>query len=1055
MKALDKKNVQDILGLTPFQEGLLLGYLQNTSEDYIEQCYLEFVGTADVEEINRIWQEITNETELLRAVFRWEGLNRPIMVLLKQHNVHVHCINFSDHLDGAVEIQKSREGIRYQGLDLTEVPFKVTVYDLGPEKHGMLLTHHHLLYDGWSNALLIKAFIDRRNGQTIVSPKHIFKSYLKSFQQPSEKTESYWSSYLKDVPAVTEIPYLPLNAHTGSKDFQEIVIDEQLLSDLSELARSTRQTTANILLTTWGILLARHNKRDIVFGTTVSHRPVEIPEVTKAVGPYIHTIPVKVPYAHDQKMEEVLSMAMKDAVDPQRLAYTSLADIAEYAGKVGSGLFNTLIVVENYPLDSKLFKAGRLRSYELDYSTHYPLSVVVTQIRDELVVRFTYDESAGEESIRQLATLFKATLQQVVDHPQSTYQDLPGIQESDQAVIEAEVAEAAGFFPSDKTVMVLFEEHVANSPHQTAIISGDRSVSYLEFNQLVNGLATHINPKVKRGDVIAILADRSLEMMVGIYAVMKLACAYLPISNDFPRSRVAYMLKDSDASLLLTEQKLEHVIDLAIEPVVIELDQLEKGKEFVSRCEPDDLAYVIYTSGSTGSPKGVIIDHMSLMNRLYWMWNAYDLTKEDVILQKTPYIFDVSVWEIFLWSQVGAKLVLAPPKGEKDPDILQNLMAMQQVTTVHFVPSMLSNFLYYARQTGLDRLPDTLRLIFCSGEVLKPEMVTGLAKLIGADTQIINLYGPTEATIDITYFNVPDGYSGTSIPIGRPIQNHKIYLLDEQHRPVAPGEQGELAVSGVGVARGYMNKKELTAQRFISNPNDPDKSLYLTGDLAKWSASGHLEYLGRLDHQLKIDGLRIEPGEIEAHLIQFTGIRQVLAVARIHLGRYHLVAYYESDEQVSSSELRMYLSKKLYPSMIPSFFIHVNAFPLLSNGKIDRGALQDLKIPRPGIQKGNLDMGNQSERKVAKICAEILGLDHVGIHENLFELGAKSFDLTAMVARINREFDKQISVIKLFETTTVAAIAAYLQEMKPVKKSEVKAGIRLEGRRKLASKRVR
>ena len=584
---------------------------------------------------------------------------------------------------------------------------------------------------------------------------------------------------------------------------------------------------------------------------------------------------------------------------------------------------------------------------------------------------------------------------------------------------------------------------VVRQSDKPAVIFEGSELTYAGLNARANQLARVLREKgVCRDGIVGIMLERSLEMIVGIMAVLKAGGAYLPISPDYPDERIKYMLEDSGAVILLTQGSLgksEVIGSLQSgegdrKPVtVIDLEDggLYTGDagnlERVNR--PEDLAYVIYTSGSTGKPKGAMIEHYSLVNRLNWMQKAYPIGEGDTILQKTPYTFDVSVWELFWWSAQGARVCFLKPGGEKDPGAIVEAIEKNGVTTMHFVPSMLAAFLGYIENgIDLDRLK-SLRQVFASGEALNPQLVAKFNKLLYAanGTKLHNLYGPTEATVDVSYFNCSTGEEFEIIPIGKPIDNIRLYVLnpDKMLQPV--GIPGELHIAGDGLARGYLNRPELTAEKFIADPFKPGERMYRTGDLARWLPDGNIEYLGRMDNQVKVRGFRIELGEVEAELLKHPDVKEAVVSARDDKeGNKYLCAYIVSERDLSVMELREHLAGNLPEYMIPSTFVKLESIPLSPNGKADRKALPE---PEGGIGTGReyAEPTNEIEEKLVEIWKEVLGVEKVGINDRFFELGGYSILLIKMHAKVDQLYPGKVKITDLFAYPTVAMLADFIQ----------------------------
>jgi amino acid adenylation domain-containing protein len=531
---------------------------------------------------------------------------------------------------------------------------------------------------------------------------------------------------------------------------------------------------------------------------------------------------------------------------------------------------------------------------------------------------------------------------------------------------------------------------------------------------------------------VGVYLERSLEMLVGLYGILKAGGAYLPVDPEFPKERIAYMLAEAGVPILLTQAKLRDRLP-EWNGQVISLDSQWQDLMAPQRAENpaggmrlENLAYLIYTSGSTGQPKGVMNTHGGILNRLLWMQDTYRLTNADRILQKTPFSFDVSVWEFFWPLMFGARLVVARPEGHKDSRYLVQTIIEQQITVVHFVPSMLQLFL------AAPRIQDcrSLRHVICSGEALSVDLQNRFFARLGA--RLHNLYGPTEAAVDVTYWECRRADDCRTVPIGRPVANTQVYVLDDQLGPVPIGVAGELHIGGVQVARGYINRPDLTSEKFIPDSfrRTPDARLYKTGDLACYRPDGNLVYLGRLDHQVKVRGLRVELGEIESALMGHAAVREAVLLAREDIpGDQRLIAYLvgRGDARPDTAELRDYLRRRLPEYMVPSGFVWLETLPLTPSGKVDRR-----RLPAPDGRRTPADAylppQNELERSLAGIWQQLLHVDTVGVHDNFFDLGGHSLLIMQVHQRLREITDKEIGVADLFRFPTIASLAQYLNQ---------------------------
>ncbi len=582
-----------------------------------------------------------------------------------------------------------------------------------------------------------------------------------------------------------------------------------------------------------------------------------------------------------------------------------------------------------------------------------------------------------------------------------------------------------------------FEAQVARTPDATAIRFRDEALSYRELNVRANQLARHLVELGAGPDaLIAICMERSLEMVVALYATLKSGSAYVPVDPEYPADRVSFMLGDTAAPILLTQGALAARFGGANARVIpVDLVSRELADRTSTdpslRGTPDDLAYVIYTSGSTGQPKGAMITHRAISNGIHWMQEACALTPGDRVLQKTPFSFDVSAWEFFWPLLFGAELVIAEPGGHRDSAYLTQVIVEREITTIQIVPSMLQLLLEDPRVSTCT----SLKRVICSGEALPKALQDRFFARL--DAQLHNLYGPTETAVHVTAWACDPHSTLSFVPIGKPIANTRTHIVDAEMRPVPVGSQGELCIGGIQVARGYLNRPELTAERFVDDPfsDSPGDRLYRTGDLARYMPDGNIEFLGRSDFQVKIRGFRVELGEIEASLESIPGVRQAIVVARERSGGdLELVAYVSSSggERVADGDWRAHLRAQLPEYMVPTLFIAVERFPQTSSGKVDRKALPAPTRVRPQLSEAFVAPRTKVESLVAEKWRQLLDIDRVGIHDRFFELGGTSLQAARFINEMQEELAESIFVVTLFAAPSVAEYAAFLQAQYPV-----------------------
>lgn len=644
---------------------------------------------------------------------------------------------------------------------------------------------------------------------------------------------------------------------------------------------------------------------------------------------------------------------------------------------------------------------------------------------------WVYDDKALDPvSVGRMQEQLTEILKEVVSDGDRSVNLLSVIPEQEKRTILSEWNSTFVSYPTNACLHQLFEAQVEKTPDSPAVAFEGVELTYREFNARVNQLA-HCLRRLGVGveSLVGVYMERSFEMVISLYAIQKAGGAYVPLDPEYPKERIGFMLEDAKAQVILTQQHLAaNIPENQARVVCVDASWPEISRESRANPEsgvmPKNAAYVIFTSGSTGRPKGVLNEHRGIVNRLLWMQDKYRLGQRDSVLQKTTFSFDVSVWEFFWPLLVGARLVMARPGGHRDSGYLVRTINEQTITTIHFVPSMLQLFL----EERDVRSCKSLKRVICSGEALPYELQERFFQSLGCELH--NLYGPTEAAVDVTYWSCRRDSEIKSVPIGHPIANTQIYILDKRMQPVPFGVPGELHIGGIQVARGYVNRPDLTAEKFISDPfsSDPGARLYKTGDLCKFLPDGAIDYLGRLDFQVKIRGLRIEIGEIESVLGRHPAIREVVVVAREDTpGDKRLVAYIvpKGSPEINVDELRTCLKSKLADYMVPSAFVQMEAFPLTSSGKVDRNALP-APAGRRQVDTEYVAPESDAEKTIGEIWKEFLKLETVGIHDNFFDLGGHSLLLLRVMNRLQQLFGRPLTVVDMFQRPTIHALTRFL-----------------------------
>ncbi|NNA48685.1 non-ribosomal peptide synthetase [Pseudomonas lactis] len=1033
--ALNVAEVEDLYPLSPMQQGMLFQSLYGEgSGDYINQMRIDVQG-LDVARFQQAWQVAVQRHEILRSGFVWQAeLEQPLQVVYKQVRLPFMALDWQTREDCNQALDELAESARAQGFVLEQAPLlSLTLVRTGATSYHLIYTNHHILMDGWSGSQLFGEVLQQYAGEPLPAPTGRYRDYIAWLQaQDKAVSQAFWKAQLVNLQEPTRLARTidaGVDAALAVNGEHRLSLDVAQTEHLKAFAQRHKVTLNTLVQGSWLLLLHHHTgQATVAFGATVAGRPAELRGIEQQVGLFINTLPVVATPDAQMSVSQWLEQLQQQNVGLREHEHTPLFEIQRWAGLGGEALFDSILVFENYPVSEALeqgapsgLRFGAVHSLE---QTHYPLTVLLA-IGQTLGLEFNYSRQAFSGAhIQRLAEHFQQLLLALASDGSQRLGALPSVAQAERQQVLHDWNATAVDYPLDQAVHTLIEAQVLRTPDALALIFAGQALSYSALNARANRLAHRLMAAGVGPDVlVGLAAERSVEMVVGLLAVLKAGGAYVPLDPEYPRDRLAYMLQDSGVQLLLTQAHLLAQLPVPAGVQTLVLEHGDTWLETFSSHNPnipvhgENLAYVIYTSGSTGQPKGVGNRHIALTNRLCWMQQAYGLKPHDSVLQKTPFSFDVSVWEFFWPLMTGARLVVAAPGDHRDPARLVRLINEQQVTTLHFVPSMLQAFLQDAAVTSCQ----SLQRIVCSGEALPADAQQQVfAKLPQAG--LYNLYGPTEAAIDVTHWTcVEEGRD--AVPIGRPIANLGCYVLDDNLEPAPVGVLGELYLGGIGLARGYHRRAALTAERFVTDPFGSGTRLYRTGDLARYRDDGVIEYAGRIDHQVKLRGLRIELGEIEARLLELDNVREaaVLAVDGTHLVGYLVL---QQPLEAWKAEVVAHLAEQLPDYMVPAQWVVLAQMPLSPNGKLDRKAL-----PKPEAHSAAQYQApvSEIEQQIAAVWSEVLEVERVGLNDNFFELGGHSLRVLMLKERIRKVSGVNLSVSQLMLNPTVAGQVKCLQ----------------------------
>ncbi|EJN00004.1 non-ribosomal peptide synthetase [Phyllobacterium sp. YR531] len=1020
-----------VLPLLPLQEGLLFHtQLHEAASKYNSITRIDFRGSLD-------------KSLLCEAL---DGLLRRFPQLAARFETGLQCGSCHvlplapgrwplDEYDISTEADKAAAlgRIEHTELDREFLPsegrlFHASLVHRGEKAHTLFINVHHLVIDGWSTPILLRELLAAYGDgpDTLEKTRVAYSDVINALAtRDLSPARDAWKETLEGAR-----PTLLFGTAVAAPEVHEMefVIPDVLEQALLARCRENGLTLNTLMQGVWGATLSLLTGRsDVLFGTPVSGRFSPIDGIDEHIGLFSNTVPVRIRL--DPALPLLQQLAASQAVQGGMLEHDSLglAEIQQIAG--GSTLFDTLLVSENYPqtdaLTSREYAGVRITGLNNRGYTHYPLTLMVLR-EEKLRLLVEYRNLLREPE--QLMTRIQMLLEHIAYNGDQAWSEFAPLVPAEQALIDATNATDAPF--PEASLRDLLDRQAKATPGAIALADDNHSLTYVQLRKQVTQLAMRMQSAgVGPGTIVAIALPRSVLLTIAIHAVIEAGAAYLPLDSGYPDERLHMMIGDAKPKLIITASALQQRFSALGEIMLLDGLAEDRAIDFLPPAlTPDDPAYLIYTSGSTGRPKGVLVSHRAIVNRLAWMQNEYMINVGDVVLQKTPASFDVSVWEFFWPLMEGAALYMAAPEAHRDPDELSRIIKRENITVMHFVPSMLAAFLEWCKEDTNAKAPlgQSLRHVFCSGEALPRGLADRYQSLFAGGLH--NLYGPTEAAVDVTYKPASEQCaSSANVPIGRPVWNTQLRILDHALRPSPIGVPGDLYLCGVQLADYYLDRAELTSTRFVADPFADGQRMYRTGDIAKWMDNGEVDYLGRSDDQLKIRGQRIELGEIEAVLKAQPGIINavvnpcVLGTAGNGGDARQLVAYVIPDD-LDMARLKMALAERVPAHMVPTLIVELDVLPLSPNGKLDRKALpvpssatEGGRAPRPGL-----------ESRIATEFAAILELPIVGAEDDFFTLGGHSLLAMRLASKLRASLGMPLSVGQVMMAPSVAKLAALL-----------------------------
>ncbi len=1049
--------VEDSYPLSPLQQGILFHSLYNPgSTIYTGQLSFALQGNLDVEAFTHAWRRAVERHAILRSAFIWENLEEPLQRVNRTVKVSVERHDWRElpEVDHEHRLNSLLEEERRRGFDLTAAPLmRLKLVQLSNESYRFIWTHHHLLLDGWSMALLLKEVFedyqalnegrDERRGAGREYSDYI--AWLR--QQDTERAKLFWRSYLKgfSAPTALVVDHAPADASRVPDTRRSRVCHSQAESDrLRAFARRHQLTLNTLVQGAWALLLSRYSREtDVLYGATVAGRPASFAGIEQMVGLFINTLPVRVRVRPEMSVNAWLRRLQAEQATSREYEHSPLVELQALSETPrGMPLFESLLVFENYPLDAATFGSGTgLKASDVWWfdQTNYPLTLVATPA-GELSLEIFYDgHRFTSDVVQRMLGHLQTVLNSFTADLLRSVGEIPLVTASERSVLLSQWNDTRKDSSRQKRcVHQLFEEQVRETPDQIAVVSGTERVTYGELNVRANRLAHYLlRNGVETESRVCICLEPGVEMIVAVLGVLKAGAAYVPLDPAYPESRLAFMAGDCGARVLLTESRLLNgrMRDTNLRAVCFDTERAEIMRE--SPGDPavkvlgDNLIYVIYTSGSTGRPKGAGVTHAGFGNLVKWFASEFGLTECERVLITSSFSFDLTQKDIFTPLTVGARLHF-PRSPFYDPAEIVETISEIGITFLNCTPSAFYPLIDVAGPGG--KKLASLKHVFLGGEPINLARLREWTSTAHFNGEIVNTYGPTECTDTCSSFRLIDLEHATSTPpIGRPNDNAELFILDEHLNLVPQGVAGELCVGGVGVGRGYLNDSFLTAERFVPHPYSsvPGARLYRTGDLARHLPGGNIDFLGRLDHQVKVAGYRIELGEVETALVQHQAVKDCVAIVRADAhGDVRLVAYVvpeQSAQPCDATMLRHYLADSLPAYMIPSVFVSLEHLPLTPGGKVDRRALPAPDTTGNVTGPGYLAPRTPLEEVLAGIWRDVLEVERVGIHDNFLDLGGQSMLAMRCVSAMNQLFRMKIPLRILFETANLEGLAQALR----------------------------
>ncbi|WP_138825051.1 non-ribosomal peptide synthetase [Bacillus altitudinis] len=1041
MSQFKRDQVQDMYYLSPMQEGMLFHTLHHQEKGfYVEQMDMNVKGTLRHDLLEKSMNIIVERYDIFRTVFLHEKVKRPVQVVLKNRPFQLDVVDIQDlsESEQLERIDRFKQKDQLRGFDLSkDLLMRASVFQTGPSSYRWIWSYHHILLDGWCFGLVVQELFAIYHALLHDIPYRLepvkpYKEYIQWLEkQDKQASLEYWTQSLAGFEG--QSTFKEQRKQTNEHELGEIewAMSKEETAALSELALQQNATLSSALQSAWSILLSRYQRsNDVLFGTVVSGRPSDLAGVDRMVGLFINVIPRRIQLTDQMTFRSLLSETQQQSLAAEPHQYIPIYDIQAKAGQ--QQLIDHIVVFENVPAAKKDeqesllgFTVEDMNVYE---KSNYDLNLLASP-GEQLQLKLAFNQRAFDPAfVRKLKDQLTLLIKGAIKHPDQLVHTLTLVtkQEKQRMLEEWNAPE----LEHDQLYLTKwFEHNVRKQPNAVALSAGDHTMTYAELNEQANRLARHLQKNgVNHQTVTAILAERTPELIVSLLAVLKAGATYVPIDPDYPESRIQYMLKDSGATHLLTHSSfISQTRSLAFDGTYLFADDQEillmSSENLPLEAGLDDTAYIMYTSGTTGQPKGIMTTHSNIA-RVVKNTNYLTILETDTLLSLSNSVFDGFTFDVYGALLNGAKLVLPQKETILDMGKLTELIKGEHIS-VMFVPTALFHLLV---DEGTDWMRGVRKVLF-GGERASVQHVRKAFDVMGKG-RLLNVYGPTESTVFATYYPIDEAIplEAHSIPIGKPLNQTGAYILSE-HRQLQPiGMVGELCLSGKGLAKGYLNRPDLTKQVFIPHPFASGERLYRTGDLAYFREDGLIEYAGRVDDQVKIRGHRIELTEIEANLLMHPGVKQAVLLAdHDETNHTRLLAYITCDDAWKGKldDIKSRLKERLPAYMLPHELIELENLPLTPNGKVDKR-----QLPKPEAPQGNRRVklpANEVEQKLLVMWREVLEREDISTDDHFFELGGHSLKAMSLLSKVSKEFEVQVPIHLLFETPTIEALSRYIQ----------------------------